>query len=57
MEIGKKVKLKQPEISGLIVDTEYDKEAKQLKHLVELKDAEGDPLPRWFLEDELELVK
>jgi len=54
MEIGQTAKLKQPVIKGVIVDTEYDKEAKELKHLVELKDANGDPMPRWFLESELE---
>jgi hypothetical protein len=55
MEIGKTVKLKQPVVQGVIIDTEYDKGAKELKHLVELKDEEGDPKPVWFLESQLEL--
>lgn len=54
MEIGQKAKLKQIVIQGAIVDTEYDKESKQLKHLLEYKDATGETATRWFLESELE---
>lgn len=51
MEIGNQAKLKQPVVQGLIVDTRYRKDAKQLEHLVHTE--LGD---RWFLESQLELV-
>lgn len=57
MKIGHLVALKQPVVEGKIIDTVYDKEAEQLKHLVELKDEDGDPKPVWFLESQLELAK
>lgn len=55
MEIGNSVKLIQPVIQGSIIDTEYDKDAKQLRHLVEWSDATGEH-SRWFTESELEVV-
>jgi len=59
LEMGKKARLRQPVISGVIVDTEYDKEHRCLKHCLEWKDdCNGDGVPdvhrRWFLETELE---
>ena len=56
MKIGSQVKLVQPVIGGPIVDTEYDKDAHELRHLVEWTDASGDVQQRWFLESELEIV-
>lgn len=54
IEIGVTVRQKAPVITGVIVDTEYDKDAKCLKHLVEYEDAEGETQQRWFTEDQLE---
>ena len=56
MEIGNTVRLVQPVIQGSIIDTEYDKDAKQLRHLVEWSDVAGDGQRRWFTEAELEIV-
>ena len=57
MKTGDKAKLVQPVIQGLILDTEYDKDKEQLKHLLEYKDVDGEVKQRWFAEDELEGVK
>lgn len=56
MEIGNQVRLVQPVVSGEIVDTEYDKESKQLRHLVRWTDGQGDERSRWFTEGQLEIV-
>lgn len=56
MEIGNTVKLKAPVIQGPIIDTEFDKDAKELKHLVEYADADGETQQRWFLQSSLEAV-
>lgn len=56
MEIGNVVRLVQPVIQGEIVDTEYDKDAKQLRHLVQWTDGAGDAQQRWFIESQLEVA-
>lgn len=56
LETGQTVRLKTPVIQGPIVDTEYDKDAKVLRHLVEYSDLENEKHQRWFLETDLELV-
>lgn len=56
METGDNAKLIQPVIQGKIVDTEYDKDAKCLRHLLQYTDADGETQTRWFLESELEAV-
>ena len=56
METGDKAKLIQPVIQGEIVDTEYDKENRCLRHLLKYEDADGETQTRWFLESELEAV-
>ena len=56
MEEGNKVKLVQPTINGVIVDTRYSKQARQLEHLVEYTDTDGEIQSRWFLENELEIA-
>ena len=38
LETGQNVRLKAPVIQGPIKDTEYDKDAKTLRHLVEYSD-------------------
>ncbi len=57
MEIGQKARLIQPVIQGEIVDTEYDKDAKELRHLLVYEDTSGTRQQRWFLESQLEEVK
>ena len=53
MEIGSNAKVIAPVVQGVIVDTEYHKETRQLRHLLQWTDATGDH-NRWFLESELE---
>ena len=55
MKIGNEVRLVQPEILGVVVDTTYDKDTQTLRHLVEWGDA-GAAQQRWFYEDQLEAV-
>lgn len=57
VEIGNTVRLKQPVIQGPVIDTEYDKDAKCLRHLVEYTDEAGNTHNRWFSESELEVVQ
>ena len=54
MKTGDKAKLAQPVIQGFIIDTEYDKEKEQLRHLLEYTNSENEVTQRWFAEDELE---
>lgn len=56
MEVGNKARLIQPVIEGEVIDTEYDKTAKCLRHLLRYTDAAGETQTRWFLESELEAV-
>lgn len=56
MEIGNIARVKQPVIQGEITDTRYDKEARQLEHLVTYTDGEGQSQERWFKESELDEV-
>ena len=57
MKTGDKAKLAHPVIQGLIIDTEYDKEKEQLRHLLEYPNSEGEIIQRWFSEGELEGAK
>ena len=56
MEIGNMARLVQPLVQGTITDTQYNKDAKQLSHLLEWVDGNGATQHRWFLESELEAV-
>lgn len=56
MEQGQQVRLIQPVLQGEIIDTRYNKDAKELEHLVAYPDAEGETQERWFLESQLEGV-
>jgi hypothetical protein len=56
LEIGKVARLIAPEVKGEIKDTQYNKGAKCLEHLVEWQSADGEMHQRWFLESELEEV-
>ena len=51
---GQIVRLKQPAISGPILDTRYNKDARQLEHLVDYVDEAGERHSRWFLDSQLE---
>jgi hypothetical protein len=54
MEIGDQVKVKKTDIQGPILDTEYNKSSKQLRHLVQWKDeTSGEIHTRWFDESQL----
>lgn len=57
MEIGNQVRLIQPVVSGEVIDTEYDKDAKELRHLVQWTDEDGEQQTRWFVESQLETVE
>lgn len=57
LEIGATARLIQPEIQGEIVDTQYNKSAKELEHLISWTDADGEVQERWFLESTLEEVE
>lgn len=56
LEIGQNAKLKQPVIEGQIIDTQYNKDAKELEHLLIWTDADGEDQQRWFSESQLEIV-
>lgn len=53
VEIGKTARLVQPVIQGEVIDTEYDKYAKMLRHLVRYTDPAGEEQTRWFTEEQL----
>jgi len=62
LEEGKRARLKQPIVAGVIVDVQYNKEKRCLEHCLEwTDDSNNDGMPethrRWFLESELEEVK
>jgi len=56
LEIGRTAKLIQPVIQGEIIDTEYDKDAKELRHLLNWTDEDGQQQTRWFMASQLEEV-
>lgn len=49
------MRVKQPELKGVVLDTRYRKDAKQLEHLLRYTDGEQ-PVERWFLDSQLEAV-
>lgn len=56
LEIGKQARMIQPVVAGEIIDTEYDKDAKELRHLLRYEDADGEEQTRWFRESQLQEV-
>jgi hypothetical protein len=57
---GDQVKVVAPTIEGPVLDTRWNKDARQLEHLVEWDDngdEEGGKHTRWFLASELEVTK
>lgn len=57
IEVGQQARLVQPVIQGEVTDTRFNKDAKQLEHLVSFIDAEGESQQRWFLASALEAVE
>lgn len=57
IEVGQQARLVQPVIQGEVTDTRFNKEAKELEHLVVFNDANGDAQERWFLASQLEAVE
>lgn len=57
LETGQRAKLIQPTIEGEVVDTQYNKDAKELEHLLSYVSADGEAHQRWFLVSQLEAVK
>jgi hypothetical protein len=55
MKNGSQVQLKQPVISGVVVETEYDQSACEIRHLVEF-DKDGETHKVWFLQSQLDEV-
>lgn len=55
IEVGKTARLIQPEVKGEILDTQYNKESKELEHLL-VWEENGKPQQRWFPEKHLEVV-
>lgn len=56
LNIGEQARLKQPVIEGVIDDTRFNKDAKELEHHLNYVDASGETQSRWFLASELESV-
>lgn len=56
MEEGSLVRPIVPVITGTIIDTQWNKSAKEVEHLVEWTDADGEVQQRWFLQSGLEKV-
>lgn len=52
--IGSPVRLIQPVVSGEVADTEFDKDANELKHLVTYTSEDGETHSRWFPASQLE---
>ena len=57
IEIGTQARLKQPVIQGEVLDTNFNKSAGELEHLVSFVDVNGEAQERWFLASQLEAAK
>jgi len=53
--MSERKRVKQVVIEGVVVDTRYRKDAKQLEHLLQYQDGEQ-VVERWFLDTQLEAV-
>lgn len=53
-EVGQRVRLIQPVIEGVVLDTRYNKDVKSLEHLVDYGSDDA-PSQRWFVDGELEV--
>jgi len=54
ISVGDNAKMIQPVVTGIVIDTRYNKDAKQLEHLLEFVGEDGEAHQRWFLESQLE---
>lgn len=57
IEIGQTARLIQPVIEGDVKDTQFNKSAGELEHLLTYIDSEGEVQERWFLASQLEVVQ
>lgn len=57
IEIGQQARLIQPVIQGEVKDTQFNKTASELEHLVSYTDADGEVQERWFLASQLEAAE
>lgn len=57
IQIGQHARLVQPVIQGEVKDTQFNKTAGELEHLISWTDAEGETQERWFLASTLEAVE
>ena len=57
IQVGQQARLVQPVIQGEVIDTQFNKTAGQLEHLVTYVDAAGEQQERWFLASELEVAE
>lgn len=55
--IGQQARLIQPVVQGEVLDTRYNKDARQLEHLLSYTDQSGETQQRWFLESDLEVAE
>lgn len=57
IEIGQNARLIQPVIEGEVKDTQFNKSAGELEHLLAYIDGEGEVQERWFLASQLEVTQ
>ena len=57
IQVGQTAKLVQPVIQGEVKDTQFNKSAGELEHLIAWVDAEANEQERWFLASTLEVVE
>lgn len=53
---GKRARLVQRVVEGVVLDTRYNKDARELEHLLSYQDADGEEHQRWLLESVLQEV-
>ena len=56
LKVGVEAKLKQPVISGKVLDARYNHEKSQMEYALAYTGADDEPHQRWFLESGLEPV-
>lgn len=56
IQVGQTARLVQPVVQGEVKDTQFNKGASELEHLIEYVDADGETHTRWFLASQLEVV-
>lgn len=56
LKVGQQARLIQPIVAGEIKDTQFNKSASELEHLLAYETPDGVQHERWFLESSLEPV-